>query len=72
MPLSLAISKEFFPLVDKPIVQYIIEEVKKSGINEIIFVVNPRQKMIFNYLQKFPELEETLVKRKNFKRTERF
>jgi len=67
LPLSLAISKEFFPLVDKPIVQYIIEEVKKSGINEIIFVVNPRQKMIFNYLQKFPELEETLVKRKKEK-----
>ncbi len=64
LPLSLAISKEFFPLVDKPIVQYIIEEVKKSGIKEIIFIVSPRQKMIFNYLQKYPQLEDMLVKRK--------
>ena len=29
LPLSLAVSKEFFPLVDKPIIQYILEEVKK-------------------------------------------
>ncbi|MBX4200877.1 UTP--glucose-1-phosphate uridylyltransferase [Candidatus Parcubacteria bacterium] len=67
LPLSLAVSKEFFPLVDKPIIQYIIEEVKKSGITEIVFVVSSRQKMIFNYLQKYPELEEVLVKRKKDK-----
>ena len=64
LPLSLAVSKEFFPLIDKPIIQYIIEEVKKSGIHEIIFVVNPQQKMIFNYLKKSPELEKILIKRK--------
>ena len=64
LPLSLAISKEFFPLVDKPIIQYIIEEVKKSGINEIIFVINPKQKMILQYLKKSPELEKILIKRK--------
>jgi UTP--glucose-1-phosphate uridylyltransferase len=60
----LAISKEFFPLVDKPIIQYIIEEVKKSGLKELIFVVSPKQKMLMNYLQRSPELEKLLVKRK--------
>ncbi len=64
LPLSLAISKEFFPLVDKPIIQYIIEEVKNSGLKEIIFVISPRQKMLMNYLQKSPELEKLLIKRK--------
>ncbi|OGZ69663.1 MAG: hypothetical protein A3D44_04160 [Candidatus Staskawiczbacteria bacterium RIFCSPHIGHO2_02_FULL_42_22] len=64
LPLSLAISKEFFPLVDKPIIQYIIEEVKMSGIKEIIFVVSPKQKMILNYLKKYPDLEAVLIKRK--------
>src|SRR3989344_3634722 len=64
LPLSLAISKEFFPLLDKPIIQYIIEEAKKSGITEIIFVVSPKQKMILHYLKKDPELEKLLVKRK--------
>ncbi len=67
LPLSLAVSKEFFPLVDKPIIQYIIEEVKNSGINEIIFVVSPKQKMILNYLQTSPELEKILIKRKKEK-----
>ena len=67
LPLSLAVSKEFFPLVDKPVIQYIIEEVKKSGIKEIIFVISPKQKMILNYLKKSPELEKVLIKRKKEK-----
>lgn len=64
LPLSKAIPKEFFPLVDKPAIQFIIDEVKKSGITEIIFVVSPRQKTILDYFKKDPELESILIKRK--------
>lgn len=64
LPLSKALPKEFFPLVDKPIIQYIIDEVKKSGITEIIFVISPRQKTILNYFEKDFDLEKILVKRK--------
>lgn len=67
LPLSRAISKDFFPLVDKPVIQYIIEEVKKSGIKEIVFVTSPGQKNVFNYFRKDPELEKTLIKRKKDK-----
>ncbi len=67
LPLSLALSKEFFPLADKPVIQYIFEEVKKSGIKEIIFVVSPKQKLIMNYFKKAPELEKLLAKRKKEK-----
>ena len=67
LPLSRQISKDFFPLVDKPIIQYIIEEVKKSGIEEIVFVISPGQKTIFNYFKKDPVLEATLIKRKKDK-----
>jgi len=67
LPLSLAVSKEFFPLVDKPIIQYIIEEVKKSGIKEVIFVISPKQKMIMNYFKNSPDLEKLLIKRKKDK-----
>jgi len=63
LPLSRAISKDFFPLVDKPVIQYIIEEVKKSGIKEIVFVINPGQKTIANYFKKSPDLEKILIKR---------
>lgn len=63
LPLSKSLPKEFFPLVDKPIIQYIIEEVKKSGIEEIVFVVSPKQKMILEHFKKSPELEKFLTKR---------
>lgn len=64
LPLSKCLPKEFFPLVDKPTIQYVIEEVKKAGINEIIFVISSKQRMIFNYFQKSPEIEKVLAKRK--------
>lgn len=64
LPLSLAISKEFFPLVDKPIIQRIVQEIKDSGITDIVFVVSPRQKMLMNYFTAQPELEKVLAKRK--------
>ena len=64
IPLSRAVPKDFFPLVDKPVIQYIIEEVKKSGIKEIIFVQSPGQKNIQNYFKKDPDLEKFLIKRK--------
>lgn len=64
LPLSLAVSKEFFPLGTKPVIQYIFDEAKNSGIEEIIFVTGPKQKMIMNYFKKSPELENLLTKRK--------
>jgi UTP--glucose-1-phosphate uridylyltransferase len=71
LPLSRAISKEFFPLADKPIIQYIVEEIKKSGIKEIVFVTSPQRgpqaRTILNYFQKSPELEKLLIKRKKDK-----
>jgi UTP--glucose-1-phosphate uridylyltransferase len=67
LPMSLALSKEFFPLADKPIIQYIVDEAKKSGIEEVIFVISPKQQLIKNYFKKSPELKKTLIKRKKDK-----
>ncbi|MFH1968398.1 MAG: sugar phosphate nucleotidyltransferase [bacterium] len=64
LPLSRVLPKEFFPLADKPIIQHIVQEVKKSGIKEIIFVVSPGQKTVLNYFKRSPELEKILTKRK--------
>lgn len=64
LPLSKALPKEFMPLVDKPAIQYIVEEVKNSGIKEIVFVVSPEQKTILNYFKKSPDVEKILAKRK--------
>ena len=64
LPLSKVLSKEFFPLADKPAIQYIVQEIKDSGIEEIIFVISSNQKAILNYFKKAPELEKILEKRK--------
>ena len=68
LPLSKVVPKEFFPLVDKPVLQYIIEEAVASGIKEIIFVNRPEKREVLDYFKKYfernPELEKFL-KNKN-------
>ncbi len=67
LPLSKVLPKEFFPLIDKPAIQYIIDEAKNSGIKEIIFVNRPEKKEIERYFAQYatssPELEEILKER---------
>lgn len=64
LPLSKVLSKEFFPLADKPAIQYIVEEIIDSGLEEIIFIISPHQKSILNYFKKSAKLEEILKQRK--------
>jgi len=68
LPLSKILPKELWPLVDKPVLQYVVEEIKNSGIDQIIFVISPEKKMVLNYFKKyyfkkFPKLENTLKER---------
>ncbi len=64
LPLSKIVAKEFFPLVDKPVLQYIVDELTASGITEIIFVNRPGRKAVLNYFKKYfdksPEIEKIL------------
>ena len=64
LPLSKVVPKELLPFVDKPVLQYIVEEVKNSGISEIIFVVNSEKQFILNYFRKSPKMEKILQERK--------
>ncbi len=65
MPLSKTVPKELWPLADKPMVQYVVEEAVASGIKEIIFVVSPERNLILNYFQKTsPKVEKFLKERK--------
>ena len=49
LPATKAIPKEMLPLVDKPIIQYIIKECYMAGINEIIFVTHSSKHSIENH-----------------------
>ncbi len=64
LPLSKVVPKELWPLVDKPMIQYLIEELKVSGVRQIIFVLNPATKDVLNYFKKSPQLEKILKERK--------
>ncbi len=64
LPLSKAVPKELWPLVDQPVIQYIIEEAKDSGIKQIVFVLSPQNKKILDYLKPSPQIEKILKERK--------
>ena len=64
LPLSKVVPKELWPLVDKPIIQYIVEEAKLSGISEIIFIASPDKKSVLDYFKSSPKIEKILKERK--------
>jgi len=51
LPLTKTVPKELWPLVDKPVLQYIIEEAYQSGIREIIFVNKPGNQLVNDYFE---------------------
>jgi len=67
LPATKAIPKEMLPLVDKPLIQYVVNECIDAGIKEIILVTHSSKNAIENHFDKSFELETTLgknVKRK--------
>ena len=64
LPLSKIFPKELLPLADKPLIQYILEELKSSGVEEVIFVVHTGKKILSDYFKKLPQLEKVLEERK--------
>jgi UTP--glucose-1-phosphate uridylyltransferase len=60
LPASKVIPKEMLPLVDKPTLQYIVEEAVEAGIEEIIFVTSRSKRSIEDHFDVFPELEQAL------------
>jgi len=63
LPASKVIPKEMLPLVDKPTLQYIVEEAVSAGIEEIIFVTSRSKRSIEDHFDAFPELEAVLEKK---------
>jgi UTP--glucose-1-phosphate uridylyltransferase len=61
LPISKSIAKEMLPVVDKPVVQYVIEEAVASGITDILFIVSRNKRSLEEYFHAFPELEKELA-----------
>lgn len=63
LPASKVVPKELLPLVDKPTLQYIVEEAVAAGIEEIIFVTSRSKRSIEDHFDVFPEMEQALEKK---------
>lgn len=60
LPASKAIPKEMITIVDKPVIQYVVEEAVAAGIKEIVLVTHSSKSAIENHFDKHYELEDTL------------
>lgn len=63
LPATKAQPKEMLPIVDKPTIQYIVEEAVASGIEEIIIIIGRGKRSIEDHFDKSYELEDTLYKK---------
>ena len=60
LPITKSVAKEMLPIIDKPTIQFIIEEAKEAGIEEILLVTGRGKRSIEDYFDSHPELESTL------------
>ena len=60
LPGTKAVPKEMFPIIDKPTIQYIIEEARKSGIEDIVVITGKNKRPIEDHFDSVPELEQNL------------
>ncbi|WP_214798838.1 UTP--glucose-1-phosphate uridylyltransferase GalU [Exiguobacterium sp. s50] len=63
LPATKAMPKEMLPIVDKPTIQYIIEEAVESGIEDILIVTGKGKRAIEDHFDSVPELEQTLIEK---------
>ncbi|GAB6906068.1 UTP--glucose-1-phosphate uridylyltransferase [Desulfosarcina cetonica] len=63
LPATKAMAKEMLPIVDKPLIQYAVEEAYASGISEIIFITGAGKQAIENHFDHSCELEHMLMAR---------
>ncbi len=60
LPVTKSVCKEMLPIVDKPTIQYIVEEAVSAGIRDILIVTGKNKKILEDYFDSAPELESLL------------
>src|SRR5271157_2876114 len=64
LPATKVVPKELLPVVDKPLIQFIVEEIAASGIEEVILITGREKGSIEDHFDTFAELESFLEKKK--------
>lgn len=62
LPATKAVPKELFPVVDTPVLAFIVDEAQKSGITDVLIVISPQKEAIKNYFTPSSSLEELFKK----------
>lgn len=63
LPATKAVPKEMLTIVDRPIIQYVVDEARAAGIEHIVFVTGRNKQVIEDHFDMAYELEDTLKAR---------
>ncbi|MGM1016936.1 MAG: UTP--glucose-1-phosphate uridylyltransferase GalU [Actinomycetota bacterium] len=71
LPATKAMPKEMLPVVDKPAIQYVVEEAVSAGIDDILVIIGRNKNAISNHFDSVPELEVKLTEKGDSDRLQR-
>ncbi|NQU51566.1 MAG: UTP--glucose-1-phosphate uridylyltransferase GalU [Bacteroidetes bacterium] len=71
LPVTKSSPKEMIPIVDTPVIQYVVEEAVASGITDILMIIGKGKRAIEEHFDRSPLLEETLIKKANYEMLEK-
>jgi len=66
LPITKSQPKEMMPIVDTPVIQYVVEEAVASGITDILMIIGKGKRAIEEHFDRSPQLEESLIAKKQF------
>lgn len=61
LPISKSIPKEMLPILDKPIMQVVLEDLKQAGITDVLLIIGRNKECIVNHFDRNVELEQRLI-----------
>src|SRR5213595_2310917 len=61
LPATKASPKEMLPVVDKPAIQYVVEEAARAGLTDVLLVTGRNKRPLEDHFDRVVELEETLA-----------
>jgi UTP--glucose-1-phosphate uridylyltransferase len=71
LPITKSQPKEMIPIVDTPVIQYVVEEAVASGITDILMIIGKGKRAIEEHFDRSLFLEESLIEKQNFEMLEK-
>lgn len=63
LPATKSVPKEMLPVVDKPAIQYVVEEAVQAGITDVLIIIGRNKNNLSNHFDSVPELESNLMRK---------